>query len=89
MKSVLILLFVFFCVRALKKHLEGRSAQKAAPVPPPAQKEQSSAPRQQAEEMALDPVCGSYVPLSAAIRSTIGGKTVYFCSDDCREKFAP
>lgn len=89
MKSVLILLVVFFCVRALKKHLEGRSAQKAAPVPPPPPKEQSSAPRQKAEEMALDPVCGSYVPLSAAIKSTIGGKTVFFCSDDCREKFAP
>ncbi len=89
MKSVLILLVVFFCVRALKKHLEGRSAQKAAPVPPAQPKEPSGSARQKAEEMALDPVCGSYVPLSAAIKSTVEGKTVFFCSDDCRDKFAP
>ena len=89
MKSVLILIAVFFIVRALKKSLEGRSAQKAAPAPPPPAKEASSAPRQKAEEMALDPVCGSYVPLSAAVISTEHGKTVYFCSDDCREKYEP
>lgn len=88
MKSVLILIAVFFIVRALKKSLEGRGAQKAAPAPSSA-KEASSAPRQKAEEMALDPVCGSYVPLSAAVKSTDGGKTVYFCSDDCREKYEP
>lgn len=89
MKSVLILIAVFFIVRALKKSLEGRSAQKAAPTPPPPAKETSSSPRQKAEEMALDPVCGSYVPLSAAVKSAEGGKTVYFCSDDCREKYVP
>lgn len=89
MKSVLILIAVFFIVRALKKSLEARSAQKAAPAPPSQPKEPASAPRQKAEEMALDPVCGSYVPLSAAVKSTQGGKTVYFCSDDCRERYEP
>lgn len=89
MKSVLILIAVFFIVRALKKSLEARGAQKAAPVPPSQPKEPASSPRQKAEEMALDPVCGSYVPLSAAVKSTDGGKTVYFCSEECRERFSP
>lgn len=89
MKSVLILIAVFFIVRALKKSLEARGAQKAAPPPPSREREAPGAPRQKAEEMALDPVCGSYVPLSAAVISIEHGKTVYFCSDDCREKYEP
>ncbi len=35
------------------------------------------------EEMKKDPVCGTYVPESQAIR--YHGN--YFCSEDCKEKF--
>ncbi len=88
MKSVLILLVVFFVVRSLKKHLEGRQAQKSAQAPPAPPKEATvAARRDDAEEMALDPVCGSYVPLSAAVKSTNGGRAVYFCSEECRMRF--
>lgn len=89
MKSVLILLAVFFAVRALKKHLEGRQAQKIDPPAPPPPPREPSAPREKGEEMALDPVCGSYVPLSSAVKLTDGGQTVYFCSEECRERFTP
>ena len=89
MKSVLILIAAFFIVRALKNSLEARKAEKAVPSAPPPPKEPTVGARQSAEEMALDPVCGSYVPLSAAVRATEGGKTVYFCSEDCRGRYEP
>ena len=42
--------------------------------------------------MAVDPVCGIHVDEKAAettgqYTSQIGGKTFYFCSQDCQDKF--
>jgi len=89
-KSVLILIAVFFIVRALKRSLEAKKAVKAAPSgPPPPQKEASASAKQPAEDMALDPVCGSYVPLSAAVKVYEAGRTLHFCSEECREKYSP
>jgi YHS domain-containing protein len=39
------------------------------------------------EEMALDPVCGSYVPVSSALRVRKGSEVVHFCGEECRKKF--
>ena len=90
MKSVLILIAVFFIVRALKNSLEAKKPMGTAPTgPPPPQKEASASAKQEAEEMALDPVCGSYVPLSSAVKVSEGGRTLYFCSQECREKYSP
>jgi uncharacterized protein len=38
-------------------------------------------------ELKQDPVCGVYVPASTAIKLNQGGKTLYFCSESCREKY--
>jgi YHS domain-containing protein len=40
-----------------------------------------------AESLQKDPVCGAYVAPSAAVQKTSGGKTYYFCSAACRDKF--
>lgn len=84
MKSVLILIAIFFVVLALRKVFASRKARKAG---------QASVPRDaghhgtgESEEMVLDAVCGSYVPISSAIRSSEGGRNVFFCSEECREK---
>ncbi len=37
--------------------------------------------------MPKDPVCGMQVDEEDAIVSTKGGKTQYFCSEECKEKF--
>lgn len=37
--------------------------------------------------MAIDPICGMTVDEASALSAERDGKTVYFCSDDCREKF--
>ncbi|MCG6534328.1 MAG: YHS domain-containing protein [Syntrophales bacterium LBB04] len=39
------------------------------------------------EDLVEDPFCHSYVPQSDAYRTTIEGRTVYFCSRDCYKKF--
>jgi uncharacterized protein len=39
------------------------------------------------ETLHKDPVCGTFVAPSTAWQKAVGGKTYYFCSTDCREKF--
>lgn len=44
-------------------------------------------PRPEVEEMVQDPVCGTWVPVSQAQVLHQGGKTLHFCSRECRDKF--
>ncbi len=37
--------------------------------------------------MAIDPICGMTVDEASALRAERDGQTIYFCSDDCRQKF--
>jgi predicted transcriptional regulator/YHS domain-containing protein len=47
-----------------------------------------SAPAQPTPAMATDPVCGMHVSMDAAASNAVfGGRTYYFCSEDCRERF--
>lgn len=58
---------------------KARSTQRAAP----------SAPPRSAVGGALhkDPVCGTYVSESVALRLASSGQTHFFCSEQCRAKF--
>jgi YHS domain-containing protein len=38
-------------------------------------------------ELKKDPVCGTYVSTSLAITRNVKGEVVYFCSNECRNKF--
>jgi YHS domain-containing protein len=40
------------------------------------------------DELVKDPVCGTYVVRSRAIRDEAGGRSVYFCSPSCAERFS-
>ena len=44
--------------------------------------------RERRDELVKDPVCQTYVVMSRAIRSEVGGTTVHFCSRECRDKYA-
>jgi len=33
-----------------------------------------------------DPVCNTYLPESRALTATSDGETLYFCSEECRQK---
>jgi YHS domain-containing protein len=37
--------------------------------------------------MIQDPVCQTYVPAGTAVVERLGGKTYYFCSEDCARHF--
>ena len=39
-------------------------------------------------ELKRDPVCGTFVPMSTQFQKTVGGEAKYFCSAECRDKFA-
>jgi uncharacterized protein len=44
-------------------------------------------PQAPLEEMKKDPVCGTYIPENQAIKYKYSGETLYFCSDECKQKF--
>jgi len=41
-----------------------------------------------AGELRKDPVCGTYVSTATDLKKTSKGETFYFCSPECRDKFA-
>jgi YHS domain-containing protein len=39
------------------------------------------------DEMVQDPYCKTYVPKRDSVSRVIQGEKVYFCSDDCADKY--
>ncbi|RPI72743.1 MAG: YHS domain-containing protein [Desulfobacteraceae bacterium] len=39
------------------------------------------------DEMVQDPVCKTYIPRRDAVKKTIGGKELSFCSQECAVKY--
>lgn len=58
------------------------SSSSAGPQPRP---HSATIPTQEA--LKKDPVCGTFLPASNAVRKTVKGETYYFCSTECRDKF--
>ncbi|MDD5712770.1 MAG: YHS domain-containing protein [Smithellaceae bacterium] len=44
-------------------------------------------PKAKEEDLVEDPYCHVHIPVSSAFQTSIEGKTIYFCSKDCWEKF--
>jgi len=44
-------------------------------------------PRIEGEDLVKDPCCGTYVPINSACKVILNGKTLYFCSSTCLEKY--
>lgn len=85
MKQIIILLIIFLVIRFLRKrYLMGYINKRAQDSGGGEQREA----RSEGEEMVLDPVCDSYIPLSTAITVRTASGTEYFCSTECRDKFA-
>jgi uncharacterized protein len=40
-----------------------------------------------AVKLVRDPVCGTHIPSSVAVTLAEGGRTHYFCSEACRDRF--
>jgi YHS domain-containing protein len=59
------------------------SPQASGPGTPPRSK-----PIPTADALKKDPVCGTFIAASTSVQKTIAGETYYFCSTQCRDKFA-
>lgn len=83
MKTILILVLIYIAYLVIKGYFFKKAVQKNA-----AAKKPGPARRDGEEDVTLDPVCGSYVPLSSAVSIDEGGKKVYFCGPECRDRFS-
>jgi YHS domain-containing protein len=80
-REFLLPLLVFLLLRSLLRSVF--AAMRPAPRP-------AVQPRQQAQSggvLKKDPVCGTYVPTNTAVTRTVDGELVFFCSQECAEKF--
>ncbi len=48
---------------------------------------QAGARDERRDELVKDPVCQTYIVMSRAIRSEVGGTAVHFCSRECAERY--
>jgi hypothetical protein len=44
-------------------------------------------PSSQEAELIRDPQCGTYFLTQRGVETKIGGRSVYFCSTECRDKY--
>jgi len=83
-REFLIPLLLFLFLRAvLRNVLAGfrRPAPRSSSTPP------SPPQARPGGQLHKDPVCGTYVSTDSCITQTIGGRMVYFCSPECRDKY--
>ncbi len=56
-------------------------------INPPAVPSQQASSAGPASELKKDPVCGAFVAPEVAVTAQLGGKTVHFCSQKCRDQY--
>lgn len=62
------------------------SANSFSGPPPHAPRPNSSPASSPGGDLRKDPVCGTYVAESSALKRHADGQTFYYCSESCREK---
>jgi uncharacterized protein len=79
MKLLIIIIILYLAYRALKYRIFTNM------VPGP--KNSTGSERQIDDIMVKDPVCEVYFPKRSGISLTVDGKVLYFCSEDCKNKY--
>jgi YHS domain-containing protein len=77
-------LIVFLILRSILKSVWGNLTSSVAHKP-----DRGGDGFQPGGELKRDPVCGTYVAANASITRNIGGETLHFCSQACRDKYRP
>lgn len=49
--------------------------------------QKNKTPQIKEEQMKKDPICGTYIPESQAIKYKHENEVLFFCSETCKEKF--
>ena len=78
---VLPLVFFLFLRQLLGGLFSGRRPRSRVPEPAP------PPPATSGGKLFKDPVCGTYVSGDSAITLTLNGRTMYFCSRECWDKY--
>ena len=79
MRLLILLGIIYLCYRALKSWmLQGESAKKTVFNTTAAQID---------DVMIQDPFCEIYFPKKDGVHLRINGKDLYFCSEECRDKY--
>jgi uncharacterized protein len=72
---LLVIAVVRFAIGAIRNALAGKTDMASRPSSPAA------------GELLQDPVCGAFVPASAAVTKKVDGTLIHFCSAACRDKY--
>ena len=85
--DVLFPLLILFAIRAVFRSLFGGLFSSSGTAAPPvgAREDRTKVPA--GGELRKDPVCGTYVSVASSVSHQANGKTVYFCSKECRDKY--
>lgn len=81
LRLILYALFIFFGYKVFKWALRSLDSGQSEPLA------QGSQEKLTVDDLVKDPVCGVYVPVKTALSTTMDGKRVYFCSENCRKKY--
>jgi len=84
-KAIVILILIYLAFRIVRNFLYPASPR--MDTGGTAEDDPVRMEREDYEETVLDPVCGSYVPVSSAVVIDEGGRRVCFCSEACRESY--
>jgi YHS domain-containing protein len=75
-------LFVFFIFRVVARLFSGGARPASRGAAP------TGNPEREGGTLVRDPQCGTYVPKSRSFQVGHGATALYFCSTDCRDKYA-
>lgn len=75
----LIRMFIGIIGRGVSELFRAETAARSSGQTPPAQARSGALKR--------DPVCGTYIPADASVRTVVNEEVVYFCSPECRDKY--
>ena len=84
LEEIVFPLLIFLVIRSLLRGFFGGNQR--TPVPRPGPVEQPQPPS--ATELKKDPVCGTYVSAASGFTRSINGQLTYFCSKECRDRYA-
>ncbi|NLI81501.1 MAG: YHS domain-containing protein [Deltaproteobacteria bacterium] len=79
-RLILYALFFYFCYRLIRGPLASLLKGKTQST-----EMEESEPDE--PEMVKDPQCGTYFMKRRGVPARVGGKTLHFCSEACRDKF--
>ncbi|MGB5985048.1 MAG: hypothetical protein WBG37_07065 [Desulfobacterales bacterium] len=79
MRLLVLMALVYFGYRAVNTWLNRHRVGQSGSAPRPG--------RELEDEMVQDPQCGVYFPRREAVALQHAGKTLYFCSPECRDAF--